>query len=133
MNYKNLNVLSLAYIGDAVYEIYVRKYLLKSNIIKVKQLQEVAINFVSAKKQAEILKKMLEQNFFNEEEIRIIARARNHKGNRHPKNTDIITYKYSTGLEAVIGYLYLEENIFRLNEVMNYILEGLQCIYMEKM
>lgn len=106
---KNKNVLTLAYLGDAVYEIYIRKYLINKNIIKVDQLQKNAINYVSAKNQSKFLENLLEDNFFNEIELEIIYRARNHKGSRHPKNTDIITYKHSTAFEAVIGYLYLED------------------------
>ncbi len=123
MDFKTLNVLSLAYVGDAVYEIYVRRYLIQQKIVKVDLLQKEAVKYVSAKKQSEFLKKLLQLNFFNSEELNIISRARNHKGNRHPKNTDIVTYKYSTGLEAIIGYLYLNNNFDRIDEIMNYILE----------
>ena len=123
MNFDTLNVLSLAYIGDAVYEIYVRKFLINKGIVKVELLQKEAIKYVSAKNQASFLKSLLEQDFFKEEEKQIINRARNHKGNRHPKNTDILTYKHSTGLEAIIGYLYLNNEINRIDEIMNYVLE----------
>lgn len=123
MNYNTLNVLSLAYIGDAIYEVYIRKHLIQKGIVKVVQLQKEAVNYVSAKNQAYFLKNMIDNNVFTENEMQIIIRARNHKGNRHPKNTDIITYKHSTGLEAIIGYLYLNNNIERINYIMNYILE----------
>ena len=134
MDYNTLNVLSLAYLGDAIYEIYVRKYLIEIGISKVELLQKEAISvkykyaknakYVSEKEQAKFLKQLIEKNFFDEEEQSIINRARNHKGNRHPKNTDIVTYKHSTGLEAVIGYLYLNSKIERINEIMDYILKG---------
>ena len=123
MNYNTLNVLSLAYIGDAIYEVYIRKHLIQKGIVKVEQLQKEAVNYVSAKNQAYFLKNMIDNNVFTENEMQIIIRARNHKGNRHPKNTDIITYKHSTGLEAIIGYLYLNNNIERINYITNYILE----------
>lgn len=123
MNYNTLNVLSLAYIGDAIYEVYIRKHLIQKGIVKVEQLQKEAVNYVCAKNQAYFLKNMIDNNVFTENEMQIIIRARNHKGNRHPKNTDIITYKHSTGLEAIIGYLYLNNNIERINYIMNYILE----------
>ena len=123
MNYNTLNVLSLAYIGDAIYEVYIRKHLIQKGIVKVEQLQKEAVNYVSAKNQAYFLKNMIDNNVFTENEMQIIIRARNHKGNSHPKNTDIITYKHSTGLEAIIGYLYLNNNIERINYIMNYILE----------
>lgn len=114
------NVLVLAYIGDAVYEVYIRNYLIKKNIVKVDKLQKEAVKYVSAKSQRVFLEKLKNQNFFNQEEIAIIKRSRNHKGNRHPKNTDIITYKYATAFEAIIGYFYLTNNK-KLDEMMNLI------------
>lgn len=121
MKTQNINVLALAYLGDAIYEIYIREYLLNKNILKVKELQEEAIKYVSAKSQSEFLKKIIENNFLNEEEISIIKRARNHKSHKAPKGTNIITYKNSTGLEALIGYLYLNKKRNRIEEIMKYI------------
>ena len=115
------NVLVLAYIGDAIYELYVREYIVNKGIVKVELLQKEATKYVSAKAQAKFLQQINE--YLTDEEKTIVNRARNHKGNRHPKNTDIITYKYATGLEAIIGYMYLN-NRQRLNEIMKYILEG---------
>lgn len=121
MKTQNINVLALAYLGDAIYEIYIREYLLNKNIVKVKELQEEAIKYVSAKSQSEFLKKIIENNFLNEEEIAIIKRARNHKSHKAPKGTNIITYKNSTGLEALIGYLHLNKKRNRIEEIMKYI------------
>ena len=138
----NKNMLVLAYLGDSVYELYVRKYLVDKGICKVndlqkesikyvsaksqfnylKELQSESIKYVSAKGQANYLKEMIDNNFFNEEELYIIICARNHKSNHKPKNCDIITYNWSTGFEALIGYLYLENKIDRLEEIINYIL-----------
>ena len=117
------NVLCLAYIGDAVYSVYIRKYLIDKGICKVDKLQKESVSYVSAKGQAKFIENMINSDFLNDEELDIFYRARNHKGTRHPKNTDIITYKYSTGFEAIIGYLYVKKNIDRLNELINYILE----------
>lgn len=128
-----MNILVLAYLGDSVYEIYIREYLIKKGIVKVKDLQSEAVNYVSARKQCEYLKKMLDNNFFNEEEKSIIMRARNHKGSAHPKNTDIVTYKHATGLEALVGYLYLERKKTRIDEIMKYIIGEEKCTCMEKM
>jgi ribonuclease III family protein len=124
MNMKTIemNVLTLAYLGDAIYEIYVREYLVKKGIIKVNDLQKEAVNYVSAKSQSKFLDEMIKEDFFSESEISLIKRARNHKGSSHPKNTDIITYKHATGLEALIGYLYLENDNKRLDEIMKRIL-----------
>lgn len=116
------NVLILAYIGDAVYELYVRKYLIDKKIVKVDTLQKESVKYVSAKNQRKFLEKLIENNFFTEEELDIIKRSRNHKGNRHPKNTDIVTYKYATAFEAIIGYYYLTNNS-KLENLFKFICE----------
>jgi len=122
MNAINLNALELAYIGDAIYEVSIREYLLKKGIRKVNNLQKEARRFVSAKGQCEILNK-LSENFLTDEELEIVKHARNYKSVSKPKNTDIITYKYATGFEALIGYLYICNNIKRLKEIIDKILE----------
>lgn len=122
MNNKDKNVLALAYIGDAVYEIYVRKFLLEKGLVKVKDLQEEAVKYVSAKSQCKFLNQMIENGILTEEEIDVVKRARNHKGCSHPKNTDIVTYKHATGLEALIGFLYLDEKISRIDTIMKIVI-----------
>jgi len=119
----NKNMLVLAYLGDSIYETYIRKYLIDKGIAKVKELQSESIKYVSAKAQSSFLKEMIENNFFSEEELNIIMTARNHKNNHKPKNCDIITYKYATGFEALIGYLYLKNEINRIEEIVNYIIK----------
>lgn len=116
-----LNSLALAYLGDAVYELYIRNYLISKGICKAAELQKEAINYVSAKNQYKFLTEMIDNHFFTDEELNIIYRARNHKVDHKPKNCDIVTYKYATGLEAIVGYLYLNNNIKRVEEIMNYI------------
>lgn len=123
MNPKEVNSLVLAYLGDTVYENYVRLFLIKKGINHVKELQEQSLNYVSAKSQSKILKELINQNVFNLEELEVIKRARNSKTNSHPKNTDIITYKEATSLEAIIGYLKLKKNIERIEELMKLILK----------
>lgn len=118
---KNRNVLVLAYIGDAIYEIIVREYLINKSFDKVNELQKKSIEYVSARKQSEFVKKLLDNNFFTLEEIDIIKRARNHKSHSN-KSTDIITYKNATSLEAIIGYHYLNKNLERVKEIMSFIL-----------
>ena len=127
MDINNLNILVLAYLGDNVYEYYIRKYLIEKNIPNVDELQTESIKYVSAKKQSEFLLKLLEKEYLTEEEISVMKRARNHKGNRHPKNCDIVTYKNATGLEAIIGYLELTNNRKRIEEIMNLIIGGDLC------
>lgn len=116
------NMLVLAYLGDSIYETHIRKYLIDKGICKVKELQEESIKFVSAKGQASYLLDMIDSSFLTEEELNIVKCARNHKNNHKPKNCDIITYKYATGLEALIGYLYYQNNNNRIEEIINYIL-----------
>ena len=123
MSIKEINVLVLAYLGDTIYEDYIRKYLIKKGINNVNELQNQAIKYVSAKNQAKYVIDMINNSFFNEEETCVIKRARNYKTTSHPKNCDIVTYKYATGLEALIGYLELDNNKKRIDEIMNYILE----------
>jgi len=123
MEAKNKNSLALAYIGDAIYEVYIREYLIDLGLEKVNKLQKEATKYVSARGQANYLKMLIDDKFLTDEEITIVTRARNHKTNSSPKNTDIITYKCATGLEALIGYLYLDKNYNRIDEIMNYIKE----------
>lgn len=123
MNYNLPNTIAMAYLGDAVYEVYVREFLLSKGITKVNALQKYSINYVSAKSQVKILNWLMDKGILNDEEIDIVKRGRNYKRSSHPKNTDIITYKNSTGFEALIGYLYIC-NRGRLEEIIKYILEG---------
>lgn len=120
-----VNVITMAYLGDAVYEVYIRDYLIKSGIAKVQELQKEAIKYVSAKSQCKILNYLLDNNFLSDIEKDIVKRGRNYKRESHPKNTDIITYKMSSGFEALIGYLYLNNNVDRIKEIINYIIGGL--------
>ncbi len=117
----NKNMLVLAYLGDSIYEFYIRKYLVEKGFSKVKELQSESIKYVSAKSQASYLKELIDNNILSESEINIVKCARNHKSNHKPKNCDIITYNWSTGFEALIGYLYLDNKISRVEELISYI------------
>ena len=121
MDINTINIITLAYLGDAIYEVYIREKLIKAGYAKVEELNKQAPKYVSAKGQASILNNLITNNSLTEEELDIIKRGRNNKRNTHPKHTDIITYKYSTGFEALIGYLYLTKNIDRLNQILNQI------------
>ena len=123
MHVNEENVLALAYIGDSVYELEIRKYLLSQNIHKVKKLKKKALEYVTAKNQCKFINYFLDNNLLKEEEIDIVKRGRNKKVNSHPKNTDIVTYKWATALECLFGYLYLKEEKERINELINIILE----------
>lgn len=122
MNVYEINVLVLAYLGDSIYENYIRKFLINKGIANVNDLQTESIKYVSAVNQARYLQLMLDNNFLTEEEFDVFKRARNYKTTSHPKSCDIITYKYATGLEAVIGFLDLTNNTERIDKIMNFIL-----------
>ena len=130
-NVNEVNSLALAYLGDSIYELYIRTYLIDKGINKVNTLQEEAKKYVSAKNQAIILNKI--SKYLTNEEIDVVKRARNHKSHKSPKNTDIVTYKLSTGLEALFGYLFLTKQNKRIEELMNLIVGEKICIFMERM
>lgn len=115
---KQMKSLALAYMGDAVYEVYVREYLLRSGQVKPQQLHQQAIKFVSGKGQAAVLLYWLDQQSLSREEEKVVFRARNAKSGSIPKNITVQTYRYSTGFEALLGYHYLGENKERLHELM---------------
>lgn len=119
MDVNTMNIITIAYLGDAIYEVYIREKLIKIGLMKVEELDRAATKYVSAKGQAAILKDLLANNILTETEIEIINRGRNHKRSTHPRNTDIITYKLSTGFESLIGYLYLTNNQDRLNQILD--------------
>ena len=125
MDIRSVNSLVLAYLGDAVYEEYIRMYLTRKKINKVNDLQKGSINYVRAKRQAYFLDKMLDSDFFNEDEISVIKRARNCKSHSNPKGCSVIEYKKATALEALIGYLKLSNRVDRVDVIMGYIVEEL--------
>lgn len=127
MNLETVNVLVFAYLGDTIYEDYIRKYLIKKGIPYVDELQKEAVKYVSASSQATYLKNLMDNNFFTEEELGVIRRARNYKSKSHPKSCDIVTYKHATALEALIGYLELKSDKVRINEIMEQILGDKVC------
>ncbi|MEK3888977.1 Mini-ribonuclease 3 [Bacillus sp. FSL K6-3431] len=118
IDYKQLNSLALAYMGDGIYEVYIRQYLLETGKTKPNRLHREATRYVSAKAQASILRKMVEDKFLSEEELVIMKRGRNAKSGTVPKNTDVQTYRYSTAFEAVLGWLYLANNVERMTEII---------------
>lgn len=117
MNTKIINIQILALIGDAVFSLYIREKLLKLGINNPKKLQQRSVEYVSARGQVKILNNLIDKNFLSEEELDIVKRGRNNKKDSHPKNTEIITYKLSTGFEALLGDLYIN-NKDRLKEIL---------------
>lgn len=116
-----INLGQLSFLGDAVFELMVREYLINNkNIVKLNDLQNFTLLYVTAKRQAFFLERLTEMEIFTEVELDYIRRGRNLKTHKSPKNCDMITYKYSTGFEVLIGYLYLNDKN-RLNEIFNLI------------
>jgi ribonuclease-3 family protein len=113
------NPLVLAYVGDSVYDTFIRTMLVSNGSIQVNKLHKKSIKFVSAKAQAEITEQLY--NILSEDEQDIVRRGRNTKSNSVPKNADMNDYRYATGFEALIGYLYLIGNTQRLMELFEMI------------
>lgn len=115
---KQLNSLALAYMGDAIFEIYVRRHLLQSGKVRPNFLHREGTKYVSAKAQCQILFRMMDDAVLTKEETAVVMRGRNAKSATVPKNTDVQTYRYSTAFEALMGFLYLEGEEARLEELI---------------
>lgn len=123
LNNKNLlevNPLVLAYIGDTIFESFIREQNVNKGLCKIKDLAKETLKYVNAKSQAYFLKEIIDNEMLTEEEIDIVKRARNSKSNHKPKSCDVVTYKHATALESLIGYLYFKDKN-RLNYILNYI------------
>ena len=116
-----MNLHQLSFLGDAVFELLVREHAIDKNIVKLKDLQEFTLGFVSAKRQAYFVDILEKKNFLTEEELDLIRRGRNIKTHKSPKNCDVITYKHATAFEILIGFLYKNDKK-RLDEVFNNII-----------
>lgn len=122
---RQLNPLQLALIGDGVYEVFIRNYILSNNTsLSANKIHVKAIGYVKAKSQSEIMHS-LEVNL-TEEEKSIYKRGRNAKSPTVPKNADVRDYRMATGFEALIGYIYLIGDKTRLDYILN------ECVYIIK-
>lgn len=122
-----LNGLALAYIGDGIYELYIRRRVLARGLTKANQLHRAATQYVSAKAQALLISRMLEQeHFLSEKELDYYKRGRNSKSHTKAKNADVMTYRMSTGFEALIGYLYLSGQVERLEEIIDWCIQQVE-------
>ena len=118
-----LNGLSLAYIGDAIYEVYIRDYILSLGYSNVNRLHKKACEFTSGVSQSKFIRYFLDNNILTEEEQSIYKRGRNSHNHSVRKNIDIQSYMEATGFEAVIGYLYINQNPERIKELINICIE----------
>ncbi|MGE7907908.1 Mini-ribonuclease 3 [Peribacillus sp. NPDC094092] len=123
---KMLNSLALAYIGDAVYETYIRHHLIQKGAVKPNLLHKKATSFVAAKAQNKIIHFFLESDWLSEEESAVVRRGRNAKSGTVPKNTDVQTYRYSTAFEALVGFLYLSGRKERMEELIKKSIEYIE-------
>jgi ribonuclease-3 family protein len=114
---KNFNPIVLAFIGDAVYSLFIREKLAFQSDKKVGELNKLATQSVKATSQAEFLQEIMP--LLNEEEIAIYKRARNAKKTTRAKSASVAEYNSSTGFEAILGYLYIIGNLDRLNFLLN--------------
>lgn len=131
-DYRQLNGLALAYVGDAIYEVYIRDYLVSQGQTRPNQLHRMATHFVSAKAQASLVQAMLEAAILTEEEENFYRRGRNSKSHTSAKNADITTYRISTGFEALMGYLHLTEQKERLEELIQWCIDQVATEMKEK-
>lgn len=119
---RQLNPLVLAYIGDSVYDLFIRTYLISNNRnMNVNHINIKAVSFVKAHSQSSLIRELFEQ--LTDEEILIYKRGRNAKSGTTPKNADVVEYRAATGFEALLGYLYLKEDNNRLNFILNKVIE----------
>lgn len=122
-----INGIALAFEGDAVYSYYIRRHLIFQGKTKPSQLHHLATRYVSAKAQANLIQAMLEAQQLTEKEEDIYRRGRNTNSHTKAKNADVVTYRMSTGFEAVMGYLDMTDQKARLEELITW------CItYVEK-
>lgn len=115
---QSVSTLALAFIGDSVMDLYVRRRIIESGIVRPRRFHVIAVDYVSAKAQAIFLEKLINDQILTEEEITMIKRGRNAKSNTIPKNTDVQTYRHSTALETLIGYLHLTDQSERVEDLL---------------
>lgn len=117
MNYTLLNGNTLAYMGDVVWSLYIREYLINIGETKAYILQKKTIKYVSAKGQSKVMYELINKELLNDDEYNIYKRGRNAKVNNVPRNSDLKTYQQATGFESLIGYLYLNNNHDKIKEI----------------
>ena len=122
-----INGIALAFEGDAVYSMYIRRHLIFQGLTKPNQLHREATKYGSAKAQANLISLMLEEGILTEKEEDIYKRGRNANSHTKAKNTDIVTYRMSTGFEAVMGYLHMTEAIERLEELIDWCIRKIEA------
>lgn len=118
---EELSPLTLAFVGDGVYELYIREYLVSKGNRPVDALHKESVQYVNAAFQAKVGTELLPA--FSSKEQEIFKRGRNAQAGHKPKNMSVRDYTYATALETVIGYLYLKGELQRVQEIMNEIIK----------
>jgi len=116
MKAETINTTALAYIGDGVYELFVRKLMVTRGWAAADHLHRETVKYVRAESQAYAVKKIIEM--LTPEEQDLIRRARNRKSVTKPRNADPVAYKMATAMEALIGFLFLTDQHERIEEIM---------------
>ena len=118
-----MSPLTWAYVGDSVYELYVRVYLASTTNLNPHKMHVESIKYVKAGAQAKAVKELIDNNFLSDEEKDIVRRGRNTQNHHLPKNASLEDYSYSTGFEALIGYLFLNKKEERVKEIIENIIK----------
>ncbi|UUX33041.1 Mini-ribonuclease 3 [Fundicoccus culcitae] len=127
MNPEQLNGAALAYMGDAIYETYVRAHVLASGKTQANRLHRAAIKYVEAAGQAYAMQAWIAQeDFLSDQEIDMYRRGRNHKANTKAKNASIQDYRQATGFEALLGWLFLSQQEERLSFLIHDAIERIE-------
>ncbi len=131
LNWKELNTTALAFMGDAVYELYVRKHVMEQGLFRADMLHRAAVRYVRAESQAMAVKSLM-KDFLTEEETELVKRARNHKSVSKARSAGPVAYKLATAFEALLGALYLQGQEERLREICGQAVERIEVMMQQK-
>lgn len=123
VDYQQLNGIALAYLGDAVYEPFIRQHMIELGYTKATKLHHHATHYVSAKAQAALIERMQAEDVLTPDELDVFKRGRNAKSHTSAKHTDVLTYRISTGFEAVFGYLQLTNQTDRIAQLAQWCIQ----------
>lgn len=125
-NVEQMNALTLAYVGDAVLELHVRKHLVAAGMTKPNALHQKAVHYVSAQAQARALKRLLNEEVLNADEAAIVRRGRNAKSLSVPRNTPVRIYRDGTAFETLIGYHHLRDDEGRVRQIIQWMFQWIE-------
>ncbi len=120
---KTYSPLSLAFLGDAVFSLFMREHVMKAGNMSARKLHDRTVKLVSANAQEKAILQMIEEKMLSDEETDVYRRGENAKVDTHAKNASLITYHRATGFECLIGWLYLKEEQERIEELLTKAIE----------